>query len=79
MQVTKTAKVKFLDLNHAKAQLLADMEQENTRLANELLAIPYKERRKLTTSKVDSSLRSALVNQTIRHRAVKPSTIRNFL
>jgi len=66
-QVTITLKLKFSHLNHAKAKLFGEMTEENTRLANWLLTIPLPERRKLTTAKVDTSLMSALANQTIRH------------
>ncbi|GET38090.1 hypothetical protein [Microseira wollei] len=65
--VTITLKLKFVNLNQAKAKIFGEMTQENTRLANWLLTIPLSERRKLTTAKVDTSLMSALANQTIRH------------
>ncbi len=65
-QVTTTLKIKFLDLNHAKAQLFEQMTVECTALANELLKLNIKERRKLTTAKVVTPLRSALANQVIR-------------
>ena len=66
-QVTITLKLKFVYLNLAKAKMFGEMTEENTRLANWLLTIPLPERRKLTTAKVDTSLMSALANQTIRH------------
>lgn len=66
-KVTRTIKLKFHDLNKVKQQLFAEMTVENTRLANELLAMPYRERREVTTAKVITSLKSALANQTIRH------------
>lgn len=66
-KVTRTIKLKFHNLNKVKQQLFAEMTAENTRLANELLAIPYVERREVTTAKVITSLKSALANQTIRH------------
>jgi putative transposase len=66
-QVSITLKLKFVDLNLAKAKMFDEMTEENTRLANWLLTIPLPERRKLTTAKVDTSLMSALANQTIRH------------
>lgn len=66
-KVTRTVKLKFLDLNKVKQQMFAQMELENTRLANELLAMPYMERREMTTAKIKTSLKSALANQTIRH------------
>lgn len=66
-KVTRNIKLKFLDLNKVKQQMFAEMNVENTRLANELLAMPYMERREMTTAKVTTSLKSALANQTIRH------------
>lgn len=66
-KVTITLKLKFNSLNVVKAQLFDDMTVENTRLANWLLSIPLPERRSMTTAKVESTLMSALVNQTIRH------------
>lgn len=69
MKVTRTIKLKFLNLNKCKAKVFAKMTEENTRVANYLLTVPYMERRKMTTAKVDSSLKSALLNQTIRHTA----------
>lgn len=65
--VTRTIKLKFVNLNRCKAQLFEDMTVENTRIANELLSLPLQERRKMTTAKIVSELKSALVNQTIRH------------
>jgi len=47
--------------------MFADILVENTRLANELLAMPYMERREMTTARVQTTLKSALANQTIRH------------
>jgi putative transposase len=67
MKVTRTIKLKFLNLNHCKAQIFAEMTSENTRIANELLSITYMERRKVTTANIVSSLKSAVLNQTIRH------------
>jgi len=66
-KVTRTLKLKFLDLNKVKQQMFANMLVENTKLANELLAMPYMERREMTTAKVRTTLKSALANQTIRH------------
>ncbi len=66
-KVTRTIKLKFVNLNRCKAQLFEDMTVENTRIANELLSLPFNERRKMTTAKIVSELKSALVNQTIRH------------
>lgn len=66
-KVTRTIKLKFHNLNQVKQQLFAFMTAENTRLANKLLAMPYMERREVTTAKIITSLKSALANQTIRH------------
>ena len=66
-KVTTTIKLKFVNLNQGKADMFAQMTEENTELANYLLSIPLPERRKLTTAKVVTSLMSALANQTIRH------------
>ncbi len=66
-KVTRTLKLKFHNLNKVKQQMFAEMTRESTRLANELLAIPYVERREITTAKIVTSLKSALANQTIRH------------
>ena len=66
MQVTRTLKLKFHNLNVVKAQLFAETTAACTELANELLRLPIKERKKLTTAKVVTSLKSALANQVIR-------------
>jgi IS605 OrfB family transposase len=66
-RVTITLKLKFVDLNLAKAKMFSEMTEENTRVANWLLTIPLPERRKLTTAGIETSLMSALTNQTIRH------------
>jgi IS605 OrfB family transposase len=66
-QVSLTIKLKFVALNQCKAELFRQMEIENTRLANHLLTIKPIERKKLTTAKVQTSLASAISNQTIRH------------
>jgi hypothetical protein len=66
-KVTVTLKLKFIDLNLAKVAMFDEMTDENTRLANWLLTIPLTSRRKLTTAKIETSLMSALANQTIRH------------
>lgn len=71
MQVTRTIKLKFLNLNQCKQSMFAEMQVENTSVANYLLTIPYMERRKMTTATVGSSLGSALVNQIIRHTISK--------
>jgi hypothetical protein len=47
--------------------MFEQMTEENTQIANKLLSLPIKERRKMTTAKIMSELKSALVNQVIRH------------
>jgi len=42
VKVTRTIKLKFLNLNNYKAGVFAEMTQENTRVANYLLTIPYR-------------------------------------
>ncbi|MGK7938402.1 MAG: RNA-guided endonuclease TnpB family protein [Xenococcaceae cyanobacterium] len=66
MQVTRTLKLKFQNLNAVKAQMLAETTTAYTELANELLKLPIKERKKLTTAQVITPLKSALANQVIR-------------
>ncbi|MBE9169107.1 transposase [Pleurocapsales cyanobacterium LEGE 06147] len=66
MKVTRTLKLKFLALNQAKAELFEATTLEYTCLANELLQLSKEERRKLTTAKVSTTLKSALANQVIR-------------
>ncbi|MBE7384379.1 MAG: transposase [Leptolyngbya sp. SIO1E4] len=65
-QVTTTLKLKFLDLNRVKALAFADTAEAATELANELVKLPLKERKQLTTAKVVTPLKSALSNQVIR-------------
>jgi putative transposase len=67
MKVTTTLKLKFHNLNSIKAQMFAETTTACTELANELLKLPIAERKKLTTAKVLTSLKSALANQVIRH------------
>ncbi len=66
MQVSRTLKLKFHNLNVVKAQLFAETTTACTELANELLKLPIKERKKLTTASVITSLKSANCNQVIR-------------
>lgn len=66
MQVTRTLKLKFHNLNAVKAQLFAETTTAYTELANELIKLPIQERKKLTTAKVLTPLKSALANQVIR-------------
>ncbi len=67
MQVTTTLKLKFHNLNAVKASMFAETTSACTELGNELLKLPIKERKKLTTAKVVTPLKSALANQVIRH------------
>lgn len=67
MQVTTTLKLKFHNLNAVKASMFAETTSACTQLGNELLKLPIKERKKLTTAQVVTSLKSALANQVIRH------------
>ena len=66
MQVTTTLKLKFHALNAVKAAMFAETTTACTELGNELLKLPIKERKKLTTAKVVTPLKSALANQVIR-------------
>ena len=66
VKVTRTLKLKFHALNAVKAQMFAETTTACTELANELIGLPIKERKKLTTAKVVTSLKSALANQVIR-------------
>ena len=66
MLVTRTLKLKFHNLNAVKAQLFAETTAAFTELANELLKLSVQERKKLTTAKVITDLKSALANQVIR-------------
>ncbi len=66
--VTKTLKLPFLRLNRAKAAEFLRLQTLNTELANKVLAIPKKARRKLTTKSFpDVEIGSAWINQTIRN------------
>ena len=66
MEVTRTLKLKFHCLNVVKEQLFAETTDACTELANQLVALPVKERKKLTTAKIVTPLKSALANQVIR-------------
>ena len=66
MAVTRTLKLKFHRLNVVKEQLFVETTTACTDLANELIKLPVKERKKLTTAKVVTPLKSALANQVIR-------------
>ena len=67
MQVTTTLKLKFHRLNAVKSAMFAETTEACTELGNELLKLPIKERKALTTAKVVTHLKSALANQVIRH------------
>ena len=67
MQVTTTLKLKFHRLNAVKSAMFAETTEDCTELGNELLKLPIKERKALTTAKVVTHLKSALANQVIRH------------
>lgn len=64
---TLTLKLPFLDLNTVKKQLFAEFQQLNTELANSLLKLTKKERKGLTTAKLDTPLASYWLNQTLRN------------
>jgi hypothetical protein len=66
--LTKTLKLPFLRLNKVKAQEFARLERLNTEIANQILAMPKDERRKLTSKSFASvEIGSAWINQTIRN------------
>ncbi|WP_026798794.1 hypothetical protein [Planktothrix prolifica] len=62
IKVTRTIKLKFAKLNRCQAQMFEQMTEENTQIANKLLSLPIKERRKMTTAKIMSELKSALAS-----------------
>lgn len=65
--LTKTLKLPFLNLNKAKADEFVALATENVRLANAILSIGLKDRRKLSSSAFSTSpLNSSFINQTIR-------------
>jgi putative transposase len=65
---TKTLKLPFLRLNHAKAEEFAHLQTLNTSVANPILALPRTERRALTNkSFAQVEIGSAWINQTIRN------------
>ena len=66
MEVTRTLKLKFYRLNAVKEQLFDETTDVCTELANQLVKLSVKERKKLTTAKVVTPLKSALANQVIR-------------
>lgn len=69
---TKTLKLAFHRLNRAKAAEFARLQAVNTELANQVLVLPKKERRALTTASFrDVELGSAWINQTLRNANAK--------
>jgi putative transposase len=65
---TKTIKLPFLRLNHAKAEEFAHLQTLNTSVANTILALPGTERRALTSkSFAQVEIGSAWINQTMRN------------
>ena len=66
--ITKTLKLPFLRLNRAKAGEFVRLEQLNTEVANQILALSKEERRNLTSKAfTDIEIGSAWINQTIRN------------
>ena len=75
---TKTLKLPFLRLNKVKAQEFARLERLNTDVANQILAMPKEERRKLTSkSFAHLEIGSAWINQTIRNANAR-TKVRQF-
>ena len=65
---TLTLKVPFLRLNAAKATEFARLQDLNTQVANDILALSQEERSDLTTAHfTDVEIGSAWMNQTIRN------------
>ena len=76
--LTKTLKIPFLNLNNVKGQEFSVLTAENTRLANEILTLGLKDRRKLTSKFFPTvHLNSSFVNQTIRNVLAR-RTARHF-
>jgi hypothetical protein len=74
--LTKTLKLPFLRLNKVKAQEFARLERLNTEIANQILAMPKEERRKLTSKSFASvEIGSAWINQTIRNANARTKAI----
>lgn len=66
--LTKTLKLPFLRLNQAKAEEFVRLEQLNTEVANQILALPKEDRRALTSKHfAEVEIGSAWINQTIRN------------
>src|SRR5690606_31069378 len=58
----------FLRLNACKAEQFEELAKENTRLGNEILALPFEQRRALTTKAYAAHpLAAYWANQTIRN------------
>jgi putative transposase len=67
-KATLTLKLPFLKLNQAKVQEFERLQKLNTEVANQILALPKAERRKLTSKDFSSiELGSIIINQTIRN------------
>jgi len=65
---TKTLKLSFLRLNRAKAEECAHLQTLNTRVINDILAMPQGEQRALTsTALAHVEIGSAWINQTMRN------------
>jgi putative transposase len=66
--ITLTLKLPFLGLNQNKVQDFEHLQALNTAVANEILALPKAERRKLTSKDFASiDIGSSWINQTIRN------------
>lgn len=65
---TLTLKLPFLNLNQNRVAEFERLQSLNTKTANEMLALPKPERRKLTSKDfADLEIASAFINQTIRN------------
>lgn len=77
-QLTLTLKLPFFRLNQVKAQELDRLTTVNTAVANELLSVDKKERKKITSANFRHvEIGSAWINQTIRNTNAK-SQVRHF-
>ena len=66
--ITLTLKLPFLNLNQNKVQEFERLTCLNTEVANQMLALPKAERRKLSSKDfADIEIGSAVINQTIRN------------
>lgn len=74
-KATLTLKLPFLDLNQNKVQLFERLQKLNTDVANQILALPKEERRKLTSKDfAHLELGSMVINQTIRNANARTNT-----